>query len=98
MLEVKPVLRASDKIREKFTTKFTKFSRQLQEKRSKDKIAMTKSLKDCKVVMKSVVDKLAIQFQKDLKSYTSIIQDKIEIGRAIFTGKPVDVSIYFIFL
>lgn len=84
-------MRASDKIREKYTSKFSKLSRQLQEKRLKDKSANLKSLKDAKLAMKSTVDKIAAHFQKDMKGYTSVLDDKIEIGRSIFTGKSVDV-------
>lgn len=78
------VLRQCDKIREKITTRFSRVSQSLQERFMKERANSSRSLKESQNACKVATDKLAGQFQKDLKHWTAALKVKVELGKTAF--------------
>ncbi len=87
--EYKPVLRQVEKLRERFSQRYTRHSRSLQDRRAKDRFLLTKSVKDSLGLVHAAEEKSAALFQKDIKAWNSSLLDKIELGKAVFLGTHI---------
>jgi hypothetical protein len=83
-VELRPVFRQCDKLREKSTTRFARFSRLLQDKVAKETAGNRKVVKEAQNACRLSVDKVAGLFQRDLKLWISSLKDKLEVGKTVF--------------
>ena len=91
-VELRPVFRQCDKLREKSATRFARFSRLLQDKVAKESVSNRKVLKEAQNACKVSVDKVAGLFQRDLRLWTSALKDKLEVGRVAFRSSSASAS------
>jgi hypothetical protein len=82
--EIRSTHRVVDKLREKNSQRYMRYTRLAQEKRTKEKLYASKAAKDALAVSKTASDKVAMKFQKDTKTYVSALNDKFEAGKALF--------------
>lgn len=95
--EYKPVLRQAEKLRERFSQRYTRHTRALQDRRLRDKSLLVKTVKDNFSAVKLHEDKTIAQMQKDIKSWSNNLSQKIDLGKSVFLGTYVEVSCdYFV--
>jgi len=84
--EIRPTHRVTDKLREKAVQRYMRFSRQAQEKRTKEKTYGSRATKDALSTVKATTDKVAVKFQKDTKAWAAGVNDKFEGGKTVFNA------------
>jgi acetone carboxylase gamma subunit len=82
--EHKSVLRIAEKLREKTSQKLLKHVKGLQDKRSREKIQLSRYVSDALFTTKSTLDKLQQSFSKEMQAYLKQLQDKVAAGNDIF--------------
>ena len=87
------MLRQAEKLRERFSQRYTRHSRALQDKRQRDKLALGKSVKECYSAVKIHEDKTIAQLQKDIKAWSTSLGQKIDLGKSVFLGTYVEVRV-----
>ena len=84
LTEVRLTHRVFDKLREKNTQRYMRYTRSAQEKRAREKSYSSKTVKDALLLCKATSDKVTGKFQKDTKSWVSGLNDRIETGKGHF--------------
>jgi hypothetical protein len=84
LAEIRSAHRVVDKLREKNSQRYMRYTRLAQEKRTKEKLYASKASKDALAVSKTASDKVAAKFLKDTKTYVSALNDKVEAGKTLF--------------
>lgn len=73
-----------DKLRERWSYRFTRYTRLTQERRAKEISALARLVKDASAVKQQVVDKEVSKVQKQLKALDATLTDCYETGKALF--------------
>lgn len=85
------MLRQAEKLRERFSQRYTRHSRALQDKRLRDKSLLARSVKESYSLVKTHEDKTTAQLLKDIKGWSASLGQKIELGKSVFLGTYVEV-------
>lgn len=84
--EAKPVLRQVEKLRERFSQRYLRHTRALQDKRLRDKNLAVRNGKESQALTRSAEDKAVSQLHRDIKAWNSEVVERIELGKAVFLG------------
>ncbi len=92
--ELKNVLRNAEKLRERFSQRLLKYTKSLQDKRTRDRLSQSKQLSDSIVLVQSYNDKLAGTYVKEAQQYVKGLKERITGGYQQYHG--IDVSRFFL--
>ena len=84
--EIRATHRVVDKLRERNTQRYMRFTRLAQEKRAKEKVYAIKVTKDALVAAKTTAEKASTKFQKDTKAWATGVAERCEAGKAAFNA------------
>lgn len=87
--ELKLALRHAEKLRERYSQKLLKFTKSLQEKRSRSSVGNSKIVADNTSLIRNYVDKQLASWNKDMFTYIKSLQERINVGHDTFYGIEV---------
>ncbi len=89
MKELKPILRNAEKLRERYSQRLLKYTKTLQDKRTRDRLYQSKAVSDSLILIHSQCDKMINLYMKDYIVYCKILKEKWMIGNQLFHGSEV---------
>jgi hypothetical protein len=88
--ELKTVLRNAEKLRERFSQRLMKYTKSLQDKRTRDKLTQSKAISDTALVIHSYTDKLNALFMKEMQSFVRNLKEKLIQGQQLSSSSQGD--------
>jgi hypothetical protein len=85
--ELKTVLRNAEKLRERFSQRLMKYTKSLQDKRTRDKLTQSKAISDTSLVIHSYTDKLNALYMKEMQSFVRNLKEKLIQGQQLSSSQ-----------
>lgn len=82
--EIKPALSQADKLRDRSSQKFSRFSRGVQERRNKEKQTNSKLVADSTAAMHRACEKIQQQFERDIQKWSIDREERVSTGKQSF--------------